>query len=146
MEWVRSGYLMSSVLELRQDLLTVIPTHWEYTTVIIMKMLVWCVKCVLKEPFDSKEVMPLEDVWRSATTTSGAQCVMTSGVLKKLKLFAETLDMKQQVRLHSYLSSSIIWFMGLCNNNYVKYCRGGSRIWKWGPLFHTFATNHAHFD
>ena len=101
MEWVRSGYLMSSVLELRQDLLTVIPIHWECTTVIIMKMLVWCVKCVHKEPFDFKEAIPLVDVWRSATTTSGAQSVMTSGVLKRLKLFAATLDMKQQVRLHS---------------------------------------------
>ena len=25
------------------------------------------------------------------------------------------------------------------------YFRGGSRIWKWGVLFHTFSTNHAHF-
>ena len=37
-------------------------------------------KVVLKEPSDSKEALPLVDVWRSATTMSGALCVTTSGV------------------------------------------------------------------
>jgi hypothetical protein len=38
-----------------------------------------------KEPSDFKEALPLVDVWRSATTTNGAQCVMTSGVLMMLE-------------------------------------------------------------
>ena len=39
----------------------------------------------LKEPSDFKEAIPLVDVWRSATTMLGAQCVMTSGTLQMLK-------------------------------------------------------------
>ena len=36
--------------------------------------------------------MPLVDVWRSATTMSGAQCVMTSGVHLMLKWPADSWD------------------------------------------------------
>ena len=34
-----------------------------------------------KEPSDFQETMPLVDVWRSATTMSGGQCVMAIGVI-----------------------------------------------------------------
>ena len=78
-EMVRSGYLMSNVLELRPDSLTVLLIHWAYTTVITMKMLGQDVVLVLLEPSDFKEAMPLVDVWRSATIISGGQCVMTNG-------------------------------------------------------------------
>ena len=34
-----------------------------------------------KEPPDFKGTMPLVDVWKSATTMSGGQCVMAIGVI-----------------------------------------------------------------
>ena len=43
---------------------------------------------VLKMPSDCKEALPFKDVWRSATTISGAQCVMTYGMLLMLKWLA----------------------------------------------------------
>ena len=52
---------------------------------------------VLKEPSDCKEALPQEDVWRSATITSGAQCVMTSGVLLMLELLANSWVYQAQV-------------------------------------------------
>ena len=45
-----------------------------------------------KEPSDFKEVLLPVDVWRYATTMSGAQCVMTSGVLLMLKWSADSWD------------------------------------------------------
>ncbi len=36
---VRSGWTMSSVVELRPDSLTVLPMHWVATTVSMLKML-----------------------------------------------------------------------------------------------------------
>jgi hypothetical protein len=45
-----------------------------------------------KEPSDFKEVLPPVDVWRSATTTNGAQCVMTSGMLQMLKWLVDSWD------------------------------------------------------
>ena len=50
-----------------------------------------------KEPSDFKETMPLVDVWRSATTMSGRQCVMTYGTIWMLKLFVCSWDCLAQV-------------------------------------------------
>ena len=47
---------------------------------------------VRKEPSDSKEARPPKDVWRSATTMSGAQCVMTSGIIMMPEWPADSLD------------------------------------------------------
>ena len=52
----------------------------------------------LKEPSDFKEALQLVDVWRSATTISGAQCVMISGVLLMLELHVYNWDYQVQVR------------------------------------------------
>ena len=41
--------------------------------------------------------MPLADVWRSATTISGGQCVMISGVFKMPKWHVDSWDSPQQV-------------------------------------------------
>jgi hypothetical protein len=89
--------------------------HWGPTTVCIVKMLESGVKQVygilannyplfflifqdaLKVTSDCKEALPTVDVWRSATTMSGAQCVMTSGVLLMLKWHADSWDFFLQV-------------------------------------------------
>ena len=52
---------------------------------------------VPKETSDSKKALPLEGVWRSATTISGAQCVMTSGMLLMLKWSADSWDSLEEV-------------------------------------------------
>ena len=86
---LRSGWTMSSVVELRPDSLTVLHRHWVPTTVLTLKMLESDVLVVvLKELSDFKEALLIEDVWRSATTTSGAQCVMIPGGLLMLELCA----------------------------------------------------------
>ena len=36
----------------------------------------------LKEPSDFKGIMPLVDVWKSALTISGGQCVMEVGAMQ----------------------------------------------------------------
>ena len=79
----KSGWTMSSVVELKEDSLTVLLIHWEVTTVAILKMLESDVQepHVPREPSDFKEVPALRDVWRSATPMSGEQCVMTSGAV-----------------------------------------------------------------
>ena len=67
----------------------------------------------LKEPSDSKEALPLKDVWRSATAMSGAQCVMISGGLLMLKLHADSWDSQPLVRtfpsLFCHLVTMIQW-------------------------------------
>jgi hypothetical protein len=50
-----------------------------------------------KEPSDFKEALAVEDVWRSVTTMSGAQCVMMHGVLLMLKWPADSWDSLPQV-------------------------------------------------
>ena len=50
-----------------------------------------------KEPSDLKEAMPLVDVWRSATMISGAQCVMTIGMLQMLKWSVDSWDLNPWV-------------------------------------------------
>jgi hypothetical protein len=52
---------------------------------------------------DCKEAPAPEGVWRSATTMSGAQCVMTSGVLLMLKWPADSLDYPLQVRIRLHI-------------------------------------------
>jgi hypothetical protein len=47
--------------------------------------------------YGSEEALPLVDVWRSATTTNGAQCVTTSGVLIMLKWLVDSWDLAPQV-------------------------------------------------
>ena len=85
----RSGWIMSSVVELKQDSLTVLISHWELITVAILKMLesdVWALPpLVPREPSDFKEAPLLRDVWRSAMPMSGEQCVMISGAHLMLK-------------------------------------------------------------
>ena len=44
------------------------------------------------ETSDSKEALPIVDVWRSVTMISGAQCVMTSGMLLMLEWSADSWD------------------------------------------------------
>jgi hypothetical protein len=83
---------MSSVVELRPDSLTVLIYHWGPTTVVILKMLESGVQVAFKEASDCKEAPVHKDVWRSATTMSGAQCVMTSGVLLMLKWPVDSWD------------------------------------------------------
>jgi hypothetical protein len=102
MEWVRYGCLMSSVMGLRHDLLTVLLIHWDYITAITLKMLELVAPLALKELSDFKEAMPQAGVWRSVIIMSGAQCVMTSGALKRLRLYAGSWDMNQQVRFDHY--------------------------------------------
>ena len=63
----------------------------------------------LKEPLDSKEALPLEDVWRSATTMSGAQCVMTYGGHLMPKLLADSWD--SQVWSYINLVYIMIFFL-----------------------------------
>ena len=82
----RSGWMMWPVLGLRLDSLTVIIMALGSTIVVTLKMLESHVKALLvahalKETSDCKEALPTVDVWRSATITSGAQCVMIRGVL-----------------------------------------------------------------
>ena len=75
--------------------MTVLLSHWAPTTVDISKMLesgVVQFQLALKEPSDSKEAQPLLDVLRSVTTMSGAQCVMTCGVLLMPKWLADSWD------------------------------------------------------
>ena len=80
---VRSGWIMSFVVELRPASLPVDPIHSEVTIVNMQMMLEYpaLALAVLKEPSDCKEALPLLDVWKSAITTSGVQCAMTSSAL-----------------------------------------------------------------
>ena len=52
----------------------------------------------LKEPSDFKEAMGPVDVWRSAMTMSGAQCVMTHLAMKRPLLLAGNWVLRHQVR------------------------------------------------
>ena len=52
--------------------------------------------------FDFKEVpTALLDVWRSATTTCGAQCAMTSGAHLMPLWYADNLGIQQLVRFYA---------------------------------------------
>ena len=83
---VRSHCPMCSVMELRPDSLTALFWHRELPlTAHIVKMLECDVSLVLKETSDLKVAIPPGDVWRSATTISGALCVMASGIMLMLK-------------------------------------------------------------
>ena len=55
------------------------------------------VKVALKEASDCKEVLPRVVVWRSATMTSGAQCVMTFGIILMPRWSVDSWDLLQQV-------------------------------------------------
>lgn len=46
----------------------------------------------MEMPSGSKEVMLLVDVWKSVTTMSGGQCVMTFGEMSMLQLHADSWD------------------------------------------------------
>ena len=59
-----------------------------------------------KEPSDFKEAMLLVDVWKSATTISGAQCVMTIGMLPMLKWSVDSWDLNPWV---STCTSVHVW-------------------------------------
>ena len=76
---------------MRPDSLTALSQHLEPPTAHMLKMLERVVPLATKEPSDSKEALPLVDVWRSAITMSGGQCVMTSGVEVMLWLLAGSL-------------------------------------------------------
>ena len=71
---------MSVAGDLRPDFSIALLVDLEITTACIKMMLVYPALelPVHKEPSDSKEAQPLQDAWKSATTMSGAQCVMTS--------------------------------------------------------------------
>ena len=54
-----------------------------------------------KELSDCKEAMPLWDVWRSATTMSGAQCAITTlipGIIQMPESSVCSWDYQVQVR------------------------------------------------
>ena len=57
------------------------------------------IQAVLKELSDSKEALPLKDVWRSATTMSGAQCVMMPGAMLMPEWPADSSDYLLQVSM-----------------------------------------------
>lgn len=91
---VKSGWIMFSAVVMRLNFLTAVLIHWEATIVIILMMLVYDALELLVPGvmFDFKVAMQLKAVWRYASTMSGAQYVMTSGVLQKLKLCAGSWD------------------------------------------------------
>ena len=91
---VKYGWIMCSAVVASLSCLTVVLIHWEATTVIILMTPVCSALGVLAPMVtsDFKAAMPLVDVWRSASTTSGAQCAMTSGVLQMHKLFVGSWD------------------------------------------------------
>ena len=98
----RSGWMMWPVLGLRPDSLTVIIMALESTTASIVKMLESHVELhALKETSDCKEALPTVDVWRSATITSGAQCVMIFLVPVKQWWCADSWDSPTKVSLVS---------------------------------------------
>ena len=130
-----SGWMMSSVLEMRADSSTVLPDLWDSTTVLMWKMLESDVKVdvfrplviscfhkiyflagiqyhVCTETLDFKEAQTLADVWRSATMVPGAQCVMTCGTLRMLELHVDSWDCPQQVSLYSITN---------CNMHMLNY-------------------------
>ena len=82
---------MFNVMGMRPDSLTALFQHLEPPTAHMLKMLESIVPLAPKEPSNFKEAMPLVDVWKSATTISGGQCVMTSGVEVMLWLLAGSL-------------------------------------------------------
>ena len=55
---------------------------------------------MFKEQFGFREGTPLRDVWKSATTMSGAQCVMTPGVILMLWLPADSWDIQVAYYTH----------------------------------------------
>ena len=59
------------------------------TSVLLFLKIISIKNCVFKELSDCKETQPLVDVWKSATTMSGAQCVMIYGDLLMLKWHAD---------------------------------------------------------
>ncbi len=61
----------------------------------------------LKEISDFKEALPLVDGWKSATTMSGAQCVMTSGALWMLKWLADSWDCPVQVSASPFTNAAL---------------------------------------
>ena len=101
MALVRSGWLIFPVVEVRPDLSTARQIRWGHTTVGTVKMSVLAARELVprapKEPSDSKEAPQHRDVWRSATTISGARCVMTCGELQMLTWLVGSLDIKEQV-------------------------------------------------
>ena len=103
------GWTKSGALDLRHDLLTVQPTLWELKTAPTVKMLECGVLglslLALKELSDFKMALPRKDVWKSATTMPGAQCVMTDGIILTLKLHADSWDCHLVV---SYGGTSIL--------------------------------------
>ena len=80
---------MSDVLEMRLYLPTALLVPLECTTARTLKMPESCVRAVpvlaVRETSDFKEAMLRVDVWKSATTISGAQCAMTPGIALMLK-------------------------------------------------------------
>lgn len=72
-----------AAVEVRQDLSTVQLQLSELTIAHTLKMLEFPAQELpaLKEPSDSKEAPLIVDVWKSATTISGVQRVMTSGAV-----------------------------------------------------------------
>ena len=72
--------------------------NWDLTTVTILTMLVsavWITPLLsaLKETSDFKEATALMDVWKSATTTSGGQCVIYPGAILMLVSHAGNWDL-----------------------------------------------------
>jgi hypothetical protein len=60
----------------------------------------------------------VKGVWNSATTMSGAQCVMTSGVLLMLMLYADSWDSLPQV---TRFISEIVTYVYMYHS--CIYCR-----------------------
>ena len=78
---------MSAVLGLNPDSLTVLLVHWALTTALVLE---WNAvnpsALASRGTSDFKEVLLIvQVVWRSATTMSGVQCVMTPGADLMLK-------------------------------------------------------------
>ena len=101
MALVRYGWMILPVVEVRPDLSTARQIRWGHTTVGTVKMSVLAAREPVprahKGPSDFKEAPQHRDVWRSATTMSGARCVMTFGELQMLEWLAGSSDFREQV-------------------------------------------------
>ena len=80
-------------------------------------MLIWLFsQAVHRAPSDFRVVTLHKAVWKSATATSGARCVMTSGVLPMLKWPADSWDSRLLVLLLCYL---VLFLMALVGSGWT---------------------------
>ena len=68
------------------------PRVYLFISMYLWLFLIQIQQCAPRDLSDFKEALPQEDVWRSATTMSGAQCAMMPGVLLMLRWPADSWD------------------------------------------------------